>query len=348
MKKLYSPLKIIFFGVLLVSLSLNLKAQEECKYILEKAEALFEQGIIEEIPGMLSECMEEGFSPEEKMRAQKLVILSYFFDKKTAEAEEVMLRFLRNNPEYEIQPSDPAEFVRLFSAFETFPVLSVGTSAGGNLASPGIIKPYGPYNINESGADFSFSEAGYQFGAGVNFYLINNIELSLEATYIKNSFLYSNTQYGFSVISIKETHEKLELPVLFKYVFPQDQWSPYVSLGASYGYVINAKANYKRSYSESVNLDFEPVVNQGVDLEKIRKTHAWSGIIGGGIRYRIPRGYFFLDIRHFAGLTNTVNSDNRWEQESVFTHYHTDSDFRVNYFSLSIGVRYIFYNSRKK
>jgi len=309
---------------------------------------LFEQGIIEEIPGMLSECMEEGFSPEEKMRAQKLVILSYFFDKKTAEAEEVMLRFLRNNPEYEIQPSDPAEFVRLFSGFETFPVLSVGSSAGANLALPGIIKPYGPYNLNESGADFSFSEAGYQFGAGVNFYLINDLELCLEAAFVKKSFLYSNTQYGFSNISMKETHEKIEVPVLFKYVFPLDQWSPYVSLGASYGFVINTKANYKRSYSESVNLGHEPVISQGVDLGEIRKAHSWSGIIGGGVRHRIPRGYFFLDIRRFVGLTNTVNPDNRWEQDPVFTFFHTDSDFRVNYFSLSIGVRYIFYNSRKK
>jgi len=328
-------------------ISSQVNSQEQCRQVLEKAESLFEQGIIEEIPDMLSDCIKIGLSPEDKIRAQKLVILSYLFDKNIDEAERVMLSFLGSNPEYEAQPSDPAEFVQLLSNFTSSPVISFGTSFGSIFSSPVMMQPYSPYSINGYSPGFSSFDPGVQFGAGINIYLSPRVEIGLEAVYMKSNFKYSASMYGFSELRIEESHEMLEFPVSLKYVFPDQTWSPYIQLGSSYGIVLDSRADFRRVYSGAAEQLYDPVVNNDVNLGNMRNSALWSGFLGGGLRYKIPRGFFFLDVSYYFGLSNMVNNENRWMQETVFDFYHTDGDFRMDYLSFSIGFRLIIYNPRK-
>ncbi len=338
----------ILLVVLFFAFSFHVKSQENCINILEEAEALFEQGIIEEIPGMLEDCIKRGLSPEDRMRAQKLVILSYLFDKNIEEAEKVMLAFLRAHPEYEPHPTDPAEFVQLLSNFEVKPVFSMGTRFGSNFASPVISQAYVPYNISDYIPGFSSFHPGLQFGAGINIYLTNRLEIGLEAEYMKSNIRYSNTQYGFSKLKIEESHERIQFPVSLKYVFPYGIWSPYIKAGASYGIVLDSRAGFERVYTVPASTLHEPVLSRNVNIDNMRNSESWMGFFGTGVRYKIPRGFFFLDISYCFGLSNMVNPKDRWSQETVFDYYHVDGDFRMDYLSLSFGFRLIIYNPRKK
>lgn len=341
---MYKILIIIVFASLHF---LPAHSQVNCTQILEEAEKLFDQGLIEDIPELLSGCLQRGFTPEEKMRARKLLILVYIFDNKPREAEDVMRRFLRENPEYEIQPDDPAEFTLLFSGFRTTPFMSIGAFLGSNFASATMLEPYGPYSTNLYEGRYGIADPGFQAGAAVNILLAGRLELNLEGIYTINSFSYSNLQYGFADVYKKETHNRLEFPVSLSYTFGSGRWTPYVRIGGSYGLLMNAFSDYKRSYTDTEYLLFSPIEELQINITERRNYNFLNAIAGAGIKYKIPRGHFYLDLRVFYGLSDLVIPEDRWSQDAVFTFYIADSDFHLDYLTFSIGYRYLFYRTTR-
>jgi len=343
----YSVFKLTFSILLILLTFQNIKAQDECITTLEKAELLFEQGIIEEIPALLNDCLNEGFAPEEKIRAQKLIILSYLFDNNVPQAENVMLRFLGDNPEYQTRQDDPAEFTTLFSSFRTYPFLSAGAFIGGNLSSATLLEQYGPFNPNIDEGNYSIAFPEFQVGAAANIYLTSKLELNIESIYTRNSFEYTNIQYGFAEVFKKETIQKLEFPVSLTYDLPGDKWIPYVRMGSSYGIVLGVNANYEREYVNTGQEVIPPIESGIIDLKDRRGTGVFSAVLGGGVKLKIPKGYMYLDLRYSYGLSRQVNPETRWDQETTFLFYQADGDFQLDYLSFSIGYRYSFFKSTK-
>ncbi len=343
----FTKAKLLLVFIIFVYPFLRISSQDDCSSVLERAEQLFDQGVIEDIPSLLSDCLKRGFTPEENIRAKKLIILAYLFDNKIQDAENTMVSFLESYPKYQIQPGDPAEFTRLFSSFKTYPFLSLGASLGGSLASANLIEPYGPYNLNTDKGQFAITTPEYQIGAGVNFFLRDRLEISFEGNYTTNTFLYSNFQYGFADVSTKERLQRLEFPLSLTYDITDTKLNPYLSLGISYGMIISATSHYKRSTSNTGTVTSSTHEKRYVDIASRRNTSTINAVLGGGIKNKIPGGYLFLDIKYFYGLSQLVNTENRWDMDTAFTFYHTDGDFRLNYLSFSIGYRYSFYKTKK-
>lgn len=340
-------IKLLLLILIFLYPPVQVKAQNECTAALERAENLFDQGIIEEIPVILAGCLKNGFSREDKMRAQKLMILSYLFDNKIEEAEKTILNFLDDNPEYKIKSTDPAEFASLFSRFRTIPYLSAGVLIGGNLSLPHMLEQYGPFNSIREKGTYSYETIDFQIGAGLNFFLGNSLELNIESLFIRNSFVYSNLQYGFAQIYKKETYQKFEFPVSLSLDLGKGRWKPYLRMGGSYGIIMHAESNYEREYINTGSAYYSPLETYGINISERRKEYSFSAVGGGGIKYKIPRGHLYFDIRYFYSLTHLVIPDNRWEDELIYTYYHADSDFIVDYLTFSVGLRYSFYKSKK-
>ena len=131
---------------------ISVNGQEDCLKSFQNARRLYDQGLIDEIPKILSPCIESGFTRTQKIEAYKLIILAYLFDDDQYEAEKNMLEFLKKYPEYEVMPSDPVEFVYLFESYKTNAILSLGLTIGPNLANPRIIEPYNAGNVTYSNA----------------------------------------------------------------------------------------------------------------------------------------------------------------------------------------------------
>jgi hypothetical protein len=345
MKTTYTCVKLIVLFIFL-SHSLDVSSQDTCRETLERAETLFDQGIIEKIPDLLEDCINNGFGKQDRIRARRLIILAHLFDNNFDEAETAMTDFLRDVPGYQPQANDPAEFSALFSSFRTFPFLSIGAFIGANLSQATMLESYGPYNINESG-NFSITTPQYQIGAGASIFLSNRWELNLESIYTRTNFAYNNLQYGFAQIENEETHQRLDFPITFTFNFPGNRWTPFLRLGASYGLIISASGDYKRSHINTGSLVFDPLEIRGVDISNQRSTNSLNAIVGSGVKYRIPRGFLIFDLRYNYGLSDLVNNENRWDQETVFSYYHTDSDFQLDYFTFSIGFQYSFFKSKK-
>src|SRR4030042_4814203 len=86
----------IYIIVLVLPLfSLTAHAQDDCSKTLQEARNLYDLGMIDEIPKMLSPCMQEGFTRPQRIEAYKLLILAYLFDDNQFEAERTMTEFLK-------------------------------------------------------------------------------------------------------------------------------------------------------------------------------------------------------------------------------------------------------------
>ncbi len=336
-------------GLLLVFLLLgfhNLKSQEDCSRILEEAEILFEQGVIEDIPMLLSGCLDYGFSRSENERARKLIILAYLFDNNMPQAENHMKLFIRNNPEYTIKADDPAEFTQLFSSFTIMPAFSFGLLIGGSLTSAVMAEPFGLYNPGVDQGHFEASGPDIQIGATASWFMGNRMELNLEGVFTRNTFTYSNSQFGLAEFLKKETLERIEFPVSLSYDLPGTRWEPYFRAGVSFGIITGARAKYQHSHLNSDNGNPDPLITRETNIRDMRNTRIITGILGGGIKFKIPRGQIYMDLRYWYGFSQLSSGVNRWDQETVFRFYHADGNFHIDHLSFSFGYRYLLYKSR--
>ena len=93
----------LFFGSVLQA-----QDRRPCSEILRDAEQNYIVGVLTDIPSSLGRCVEEGFTKEERLRAQKLITLCFIYTDNMAAAEGSMVTFLRLDPEYQLNESvDP-------------------------------------------------------------------------------------------------------------------------------------------------------------------------------------------------------------------------------------------------
>ena len=75
MRKLSIILTFLILGIIPV-----FAQGEECAITLQQAENLYSQGRIENVPAMLAECIQSGFSSEDRLAAFKLIILCSLYN----------------------------------------------------------------------------------------------------------------------------------------------------------------------------------------------------------------------------------------------------------------------------
>jgi hypothetical protein len=337
-----TTLKSLLFLALMQFFILSAKAQD-CELTLERAQKLYDNGIIEDIPKMLIPCIEQGFTPEDRLRAYKLLILSYLFDQNIGEADKSMLNFLKDYPEYELQKTDPAEFSQLFNTYRVSRIFSIGFSLGGNLTFPLLIKSYATNNQNLTGT-YQNSGMGYEGGFKLNFYLASHLGLNFEGYYFVNSYAYSLSQPGEQQIHSKEIQTKLEFPLTISYHFGKNKLLPYISIGGSVDYLISARQN-QDLFIISQNTH---VSGNNINITSRRQQYNYNGIIGCGVKYKITRGFIFFDARWKQNILNQVVSSKRFNTTESFIYQNPDDNFYLNNLVFSAGYMHSFFKAKKK
>ncbi len=316
---------------------------QDCSQTLDKAQKLYESGIIEEIPQMLTPCINEGLPPEERLQAFKLLILSYLFDQNIEEADKSMLNFLKDYPEYKLKPTDPAEFTQLFNSYHVIRFFSMGVVAGGNLSYPLLLKSYATNSQNLHGK-YKNADIGYEGGIKLNFYLAYRLSLNLELLYFENSFGYLLIQPGLQNIHSKENQTKLELPLTLTYDFGSNRIRPYLGIGGSLDYLIIAIENKDLSvFSQGVNIS-----GSGIKITSGRRQFNYNGILDCGVKYKIPRGFVFFDVRWKQGLMNQVLTSHRYNAAETYLYQNPDDNFTLNNLIFSVGYVHSFFKAKKK
>ena len=361
-------------GITLFILHQTATAQEQvgCPQLLEDAREAYEAGMVELVPELLNPCLESGLSGENLREAYKLVINAYLFDYLPDRADRLMDDFVQKFPDYEPSPDDPSEFILLFEEHrqeyairqieerqqeepiipEEEPVRiqetherkevfgSIGFSLGGNLSFPRLIEKYSTGDPNLDQGSFGLSVPGFHLGAVMKLNMGRSTEASLGINYSRLRMNYTGEPFSFVSYTYRESENRLGIPLTISVKFnPDDRANVYLRFGMAAEYLFSASASATKSYTETGTAFLRDVELERVDITGSRSAINLSATAGPGISFSFPRGRFFLESCFHYGILKTNDEENRYDnQELTWLIYHVDSDFRLNYLTLSAGV----------
>jgi len=336
---------------LIVLSTLSVKAQRSCLNTLREAKELYESGLIDEIPELLSGCMESGFTRAQRIEAYKLIILAYLFDDDQFEAERMMDEFLKKFPEYEVMPNDPVEFVYLLESYKTSSFYSLNLFFGPNFTNPRITELYS--TLDQSQSEFrDKTGVGFHVGFGISRNLWKSVNINIDAIYSWQNFtlvekgfvqIGNGSPRNFTEITVKENMKKLDVPLSFTYKFGKGNFSYFARLGAMISYTIENSLSPQRT-----QFGTEAISESLTDIKKQREQITYAALGGLGFEYKIPRGYLILDFRYHVGLSNMVKEGNRYEFERFWSrYYYLDNNYMLDHLSISFGYYFSIYQSKK-
>lgn len=339
MKHIYLIVLLLF---LLPFISLS---QESCNAKLKRAQKLFSAGIIEDIESMLTPCLQEGFSGEEKLEAYKLLVAISIFEDKLDKADGYMLRFLKINPEYEIKDGvDPAEFIHVLNTFNRKPLVSVGLTFGGNIAYGKIQKKFSVYDTPDTDIKYSSPGMSIQGGLTMKFHLTDNHNICLDVLFAQQKVNYSSTYFD-ELVNFNESQTRLLFPLSFAYYkYNLKNLYPFIEGGICVEMLMGANAEITRK-----NPGSDDITGPSANIKQKRNNYSTDLMAGLGCDYRIKKGRISVTARYFAGLTNQTNKSTRFDNnEFIFKYHYIDSDFRINRFYFTVSYLYPLYNLKKK
>jgi hypothetical protein len=350
----------ILIGLLMMS---NISfSQNICSEKLSRAESMFELGHLYQIFTLLEECIQDGFTKEEKIKAYRLMAIVYLYLDEYLNAEQAYLSLLRLNPEYKPnQAIDPAELFYLHNRFLTTPRWSfIMARAGINFS---MIRPYNFYNTDGFGKDlFHDSEIdplsnrgksykpnpGLTIGSGIKYGYSERFSLTGEVLLKLNRIRVKENLLGHSNLVFNEDQFNLELPIFVNYHFPEHKFRPYLLGGASLNFLFHSAAkNLKIERTQGVTV--LPETGPNISLLRNRNAMGYSIVVGGGIHYKVGVNYVLFEVRQSFGLKNIASKSNRYgNNEMLYRYMYIDDDMRMD--NLMINVSYVkpFYNPRKK
>lgn len=343
-----SALAVLLFLVILTGLpAIAQETERTCAINLKEAQSLYQSGKIESIPALITDCIKSGFTKEEGIQAYKLLINAYIFDNNIQKSEEMMLAFLQKYPEYEIIATDPNEFVHLMDQFNNRPRLLIGIMTGINLSQIRTSENIGTHQVKGNPGDYKPDGVGFQVGFMLAKNLTERIEFDAEAQYKQAVYSYVVKPEDISLLKFRETQSSIQFPVTSTYTFLHGKLRPYIRAGFLSGLIVSSSANLTKTFADNVAT---PVSGEQINLiDKRNRINFWA-IIGGGIKYKIPKGYLRADIRYNFGLKNQVNNnswtDTRSDLEWKYG-YRDDKNIRDD-LAFNIGYVRIIYNPRKK
>ncbi len=352
--------KLILFLAIAV-FSVNLFAQQECAYILEEAQELFDAGLIETVPDKLSGCLRTGFTNEEKLQAYKLIILSYLFDDNIEQADEFMLKFLTDYPAYEPVATDPREFVLLMETYDTDPILMLGGGGGANFSFPIVTEAFGVYNGSVHKANLVPGGAGVHGSFMVELAIIPQLKILGELALAnirydsytddeRDEFIPSADMIDYSRIEYYEAQTQLRLPISASYEFMTNDFKPYVRVGIVPGVLLTARGDGKRDYTNTGIFKYPSIEVANVNVLPGRRVFNTWAFVGGGFNYKLGPGNVFLDLRYHMNLFNQFKpgSDPYQFHQLTTNLYYVNDEFLLNNLTITTGYMFPLYRPKKK
>jgi hypothetical protein len=353
--------------------SLNAQNLVDCTYLLEDAKEAYEAGMVELVPELLLECIQtNGLTGESRKEAYKLVINSYLFDLRPADADSLMDDFVMEFPGYRAQNSDPQEFAYMLDAhlialginpdqppedtvsvsggrgiFDFFSNRNItkgagefgntlGFNLGGTFSLPTTLEGYSVGNPAGDDSHFGLLP-GILAGADGNLILNRKLEASFGLLYDLTRFSYSATPMPFTSYRYVEAQHQLLLPVSIIYKLnPEDlRYCIYFRGGIVPVYLVSATGKGTRSYDadlEDIQVDRIPITDSRVKVNL-------NLMLGSGIRIPLEHAFIFVEARLNSRLLQSTKDEYRYQNNDLLWElYHVDSDFRVHQLSINGGI----------
>ena len=345
-----------FFSIfLLLSLILfspeNARAQEStCSGRLREAREKYDAGLVQEVPGLLIDCIKSGFSGDERLQAFKLLINAYIFDEDLRMADSTMLIFLKTFPDYKVSSSDSPEFTSLLEQYDNRPRGALGFFAGINMPMIKVIEPFGVQDPNRVTGKYHSAGPGFRLGMDYYIFIRPNLEFNLEPMFMRYKFRYTVNPFPFTEVRYEESQNRVGLPLSLIYCFQGGRIRPYIRAGVAATFLLSAKSDISRSYQNTGDFVFPPVPAANLPVTDQRNRIDLLAMLGAGIRYKINYSNLFLDIRYNVGLRDQVLNSirNNGNDEFIWKYYYIPDRFSLDNISVSIGLAKTLYHPKQK
>lgn len=338
-------MKILFLSIAIGIFSGYTVFSQDCAVKLQEAQAQFDRGQVELVAGSLMPCLEAGnFSREDELAAYKLLIHSLLLDERIEQAEEIMLGFLKRNPEYEHTAADYTGFIYLKNQFQAKPVMMLSVKAGLNYS---ILSVTSSNSLSPLEPDVSYAREPFNIYAGTEIILpvAERLNIAAGLFFSSSSFLYTENMMNFGTVSYRESQSRLEVPVTAIYdIKKMGRVTLYGRLGG--GLALNLNTDSKPAFNPT---DINNVINRTGEnvnrtTSRIRSDLFLQAGLGGYLK--VPHGFLSAEIRTVLGTRNQLIYSNPDNLE--YFYFYSDDNFRVNIAGISLGYTHIFYKPSKK
>ena len=335
---------LIFFALIVILAVSSASAQDQCAVLLGEAEDKYDQGRLYEVPVLIENCLEVGFTQEEKIRAYRLLTLTYLYLDYEAKADSSYLSLLKLSPEYATNEElDPKEIVNHHEKFTTKPIYYLSMiKLGVNFSFANVLTDYS-LSVSRNNSDSYSSGLGFQLGVGAEMVVKNNFHIAGEFFISQSQLHLTDNHFGFFTTDMDINHTRIELPIMLKYNFNEGIVRPFVLAGVSPNMLISSSiTNIEGVYRES-DEDFPVQARPEIGTGKLRTTFNYSLLLGGGFHYKIGLNYLSVEARYSKGMLNMTDTKNRWREDFSegrdlkFPSGHVDDDFKIDNVFILVG-----------
>lgn len=346
-------LLILFFTLI----GTQLIAQSNCERNLNEARADYSNGNLYAIPGKLTDCLEEGFSKNEKIDALRLLTLTYININQQEKARNTFIKLLNIKTDFQVKENvDPSELYSLYRKIDTDIKYFIGITTGFNYNDI-LVKRYNNTNPIESNhsAEYKFKISSPQVGVQFLYPLSKNWVIGTEAQFQNQRFEYSenniyvnegspNANDNYTDIDYEGSINGVNLNINIRYMLDYYTWKPFVELGSvgryNFSYnILNYTSNYSTTVENELIDKFDVLsrrsnfnVGATINLGTMRKFGENYGEIKVGIS-----NYFIYHLNEKA--RNSINmhtiGDGMTLLEDEYTNlvYHLSFTFNIPFFN---------------
>jgi len=355
MQKKYWLYLLVCFGLHAQN---TLAQTTSCAQTLRLARSTYDQGRLHELPELLKNCLENGFTKQERVEAYKFLALSYTYLEEPEKADEAMLKLLQTDHYFEINEGvDPAEFVALYKTFRTRPIFSVALKFGPNATLPQVTDNY--YVGNGARGTGKYGQRiGFQFGlsfekeffASSKSKFLKKLTFAPELQYVTRSFNYTSPsvflsdQVGEPVANALVVYKQtwIDLNLIVQYKIKKSILNPYVGIGPGASYILNAT-----NQLTLVPLSGSTVSGPNIDVTSSYRPFVFSVIGLAGMKIKLGSLYITTEIRYQYGLMNLIDPNKRTNAEATFDYASTFNNFKQSNPGVTIGATVPIFKPKK-
>ncbi len=327
-------------------------AQDTCEQTLNQATAEFEAGRFYGLPSLLKNCLESGFTKEQRFRAYYILTQAYLVLDDPIGAETSYLKLLTVDPEFRPNTkNDPIDLYYLSKSFTTRPRFTPHYRIGVNVSFPNTI-----HSLSTSPINVSVSRTirvGFQVGMGLDWNINDRWSICSGIGYSTKSF--STITTGVAQTDNGTVIDKtswLDIPLYIKYSVDSGRLRPFGYVGIAANLLVESSLS---SLGFNDNSQGSTRIAQGPDVDITFKRNFFnrSLVFGGGAKYKVGKNFIYADVRYMLGLTNlTIPEKNYYNSDgslaTTVSQYQYVSDFfRLDNLSISIGYIRPLYDPRK-
>jgi len=328
-------------------------SQVSCQETLNQAGAEFDAGRFYSLPTLLSNCLQSGFTQEQKFRAYYLLAQAYLVLNDPIAAEDTYLKLLTVDPEFRPnEKDDPIDLVYLSRKFTSRPRFTPHYRIGGSFSFPRTI--YSVSTFPASGPTEVFPKFGFQLGAGLDWNINDNWSIGAEGNFATKSFLAVTNRIAVNDdLSVTDKSSWFDFPMYVKYSYDSGTWRPFAYAGVALNLLMSSTASSVFNDRTEGSSNIRSTNGQDENLLNKRNFLNRSILVGGGVKYKVGKNFVYADIRYMMGLNNlTIPEKNYYDANdelanSVTQDQFVNDFFRLDNVSISFGYVRPLYDPRK-